>query len=388
VGSQGAVALKGRRLAAAIEVWKTQPKSEQSPRPGPVELEVWEGGWSSSQPGPCGALKAGLNGDPLAPRTNTWCEVLTPRSHRGTSWRKEAVLGGAKTGAVAVAYRSSGSLVVAFSRPGGVYIAESPLWRPKRLLATSAESVRLVPLPGGDLALAAIVSRPGRSELELTRSNGDSWSRPISFAAQPGLNMVAGSSQIGLIFRDREGRLVLERRTDNLALLEHRTFDVRTRGALGSLRGGEIGVAVADPLSGHALQLRLYRVSRGALILLTRERVPTYEPGAVATTTLTAEVTVKVERERLDGVVQTGRVVRALYGGFLHGHTTKHVEVSRWLYEGGTVFASDWPRWAVLEQRSEGQMRVGKPTVHWASFDLILFQPPALELERAAGSSR
>jgi len=44
--------------------------------------------------------------------------------------------------------------------------------------------------------------------------------------------------------------LVLERRTDKLALIEHRTFGDRTRGALGVLRGGHIGVAIADPLRG------------------------------------------------------------------------------------------------------------------------------------------
>jgi hypothetical protein len=380
VGSQGTVALKGRRLAAAIEVWKKQPKSEQTPHPGPVELEVWEGRWSSSQPGPCGAMKPGLNGDLLAPRTNTWCAALTRRSHRGTSWREVARLGGAKTGAVAVAYRSTGSLAVAFSRSSGVYIAEAPSWRPKRLLAKSARSVRLAPLPGGDLSLAAIVSRAGGPELELSRSYAERWSPPISISAQPGLNMVSGSSQIALIFRDRAGRLVLERRTDKLALIEHRTFGIRTRGALGVLRGGHIGVAIADPLRGLALQLRLYRVSGKTTVLLTEERVPTYKRHAVATTTLTRDLSVRVEQKRLIGVMQTGQVVRALYGGIMHGHTTKHVLVSLWLSDREIGFASDWPRSAVLKQRLEEETTYGKPAAHWLSFTLTLFQPPTVQL--------
>jgi hypothetical protein len=387
-GSQGAVALKGRRLAAAIEVWKTQPKFEQPPRPGPVELEIWEGRWSRSQPGPCGAMKPGLNGDPLAPRTNTWCDVLKPRSHRGASWREVVHLEGAKTGAVAAAYRSNESLVVAFSRSGGVYIAESPSWRPRRLLAARAEAVSLAPLPGGELALAAIVSRPGGSALELTRSRAGRWSRPISVAARPGLELVAGGSQIALIFRDRENRLVLERRSDDLSLLEHRTFGVHTRAALGNLRGGRIGVAIADPLRGHALQLKLYRVGRKTLILLTQERVLTYKPAAVQTTTLNADVTVKVAQERLTGVVQTGRIVRALYGGLMHGHTTKPVLVSLWLYEGRLVFASGWPRWAVLAQRAKEETTTGKPTVRWTSFDLTLFQPPTRQLAALDATNR
>ena len=381
VGAQGAVALKGRRLAAAIEVWKNQPKSEQTPHPGPVELEVWEGRWSSSQPGPCGAIKPGLNGDRLAPRTNTWCAVLTRRSHRGASWREVARLGGAKIGAVAVAYRSTGSLAVAFSRSSGVYIAEAPSWRPKRLLAKSARSIRLAPLPGGDLSLAAIVSRPGGPELELSRSYAERWSPPISISAQPGLNMVSGSSQIVLIFRDRAGRLVLERRTEKLALIEHRSFGVRTRGALGVLRGGQIGVAIADPLRGLALQLRLYRVSGKTTVLLTKERVPTYkQPHAVATATLTRDLSARVERERLIGVMQTGGVVRALYGGIMHGDTTKHVLVSLWLNGGEIGFASDWPRSAVLGQRPEEETTYRTPAAHWLSFTLTLFQPPAVQL--------
>ena len=388
-GSKGAVALKGRRLAVAIEVWKTQPRS-QSPSSGPVNLEVWEGRWSTSQPGPCGERRSGPNGDPLAPRTNSWCEVLSPRSHRGTSWREEALLEGVKTGAVAVAYRSNGSLVVAYSRPGGVYVAEGPSWRPKRLLATSAESVRLVPLPGGDLVLAAIVSRPVASRLELTSSNAERWSRPISVAAQPGLDMVSGGSQIALTFRDRAGRLVLERRTYDLALLEHRTFGAHTRAALGTLRGGKIGVAVADPLRGHALQLKLFRVSRRAVSLLTRERLATYgRVGIVSASTTTTRVQrTQVDRERLIGVVQTGRVVRALYGGHSYGHTAEHVAVSFVLYEGGLAFASDWPRWAVLQQRPESEWQAGKPPVRWTSFNLTLFQPPELQLENAAVPSR
>jgi len=387
-GSQGAVALKGRRLAAAIEVWKTQPKFEQPPRPGPVNLEVWEGSWPISQPGPCGVLTRGLNGDPLAPRTNNWCRALAPSSHRGASWREVVHLEGAKTGAVAAAYRSNESLVVAFSRSGGVYIAESPSWRPRRLLAGRAEAVRLASLPGGELALAAIVSRPGGSALELTRSRAGRWSRPISVAARPGLELVAGGSQIALIFRDREGRLALERRSDDLSLLEHRTFGMHTRAALGNLRGGRIGVAIADPLRGHALQLKLYRVGRKTLILLTQERVSTYKPAAVQTTTLNADVTVKVAQERLTGVVQTGRIVRALYGGLMHGHTTKHVLVSLWLYEGRLVFASGWPRWAVLAQRANEETTTGKPTVRWTSFDLTLFQPPARQLAALDATSR
>lgn len=387
VGSQGAAALKGRQLAAAIEVWKTQPKSEQTPHPGPVELEIWEGRWPPSEPGPCGAIKPGLNGDLLAPRTNTWCDVLKPRSHRGTSWRKEAVLEGAKTGAVAVAFRSDGSPVAAFSRPGGVYIAESPLWQPKRLLASGAESVRLAPLPGGELALAAIVSRPGGSELELSRTYGERWSRPIPVAARPGLNMVSGSSQIAFTFRDRTGRLVLERRTDNLALLAHRSFGVHTRAALGTLRGGEIGVAVADPLRGHALRLRLFRVDRGALILLTRERVPTTTPTGVTTMTPIAAATAshvqktQVDEDSLTGVIQTGRVARALYSGDYFGHTTEHLELSFRLNEGSLAFTSDWPRWAVLRQTPERQTVFKKPDLRWTSFDLTLFQPPAAQFK-------
>lgn len=381
-GSQGAVALKGRRLAFVTSSWRKQKRGGavlRESRKGPVDLAVWEGRWPVSQPGPCGATSS-PSMDRLAPTTQTDCDILYPRSHPGTSWRVVARLPEPKAGAVAIAYRSNGRLAIAYSRPGGVYVAEAPSWRPERLLDTRAESIRLAPLAGGDLVLAAIVSRPGGSELELSRSHGERWSRPISIAARPGLNMVSGSSQIALTFRDRTGQLVLERRTDNFALLEHRSFGVHTRAALGTLRGGEIGIAVADPLRGHALQLRLYRVSRKTVILLTQERVSTYKPGAMQTATLTADVTVKVAQERLTGVVQTGRVVRALYGGLLHGHTTKHVLVSLWLYEGRLVFASDWPRWATLVSRSEKEQTFGRPTAGWTSFNLILFQPPARQL--------
>jgi hypothetical protein len=192
--------------------------------------------------------------------------------------------------------------------------------------------------------------------------------------------MVSGSSQIALIFRDRAGRLVLERRTDKLARIEHRTFGVRTRGALGVLRGGHIGVAIADPLRGLALQLRLYRVSGKTTVLLTKERVPTYKPHAVATTTLTRDLSVRVEQERLIGVMQTGEVVRALYGGIMHGQTTKHVLVSLWLNREEIGFASDWPRSAVLGQRPEEETTYGTPAAHWLSFTLTLFQPPAAQL--------
>jgi hypothetical protein len=384
-GSQGAVALKGRRLAVAIEVWKTPTTSQQLPRSssGPVNLEVWEGRWSTSQPGPCGAGKPGMYGDPLAPRTNNWCEVITRQSHRGTSWREVARFDGAKTGAVAAAYRSNGSLVVAFSRPNGVYITESPSWRPKRLLADSANSIRLTPLPGGELALAAIVSRPGGSELELSRSHGGHWSRSASVVAQPGLSMVSGGSQIALIFRDRGGRLVLERRTDELALLEHRTFGVHARAALGNLRGGKIGVAVADPLRAHEIQLRLFRVTRRALIPLTLERLSTRERGPIPVTSegTMGRLRAQVDRKSLTGVVQTGRVVRALYNGNSYGHVSEHIVVSTFIGEERLAFVSDWPRWAVLVQMTEKQTVFEKPDLRWTSFSLTLFQPPAAQLK-------
>lgn len=382
-GSQGAVALQGRRLAAAIEVWKTPTMPHLPPRSGPVNLEVWEGRWSASEPGPCGVMKPGMNGDPLAPRTNTWCEVISRRSHRGTSWREVARFEGAKAGAVAAAYRSSGSLVVAYSRPSGVYLAAGPSWRPKRVLVESARAIRLASLPHGDLALAAIVSRPGGSKLELSRSRGARWSQPISVVAQPGLNMVSGGSRIALIFRDRAGRLVLERRADDLALLDHRTFGAHARAALGNLRGGKIGVAVADPISGRALRLRLFRVSRDTLVPLTRERLSTREPTAIplSPTSTTGLQKVQVYKKTLSGVVQTGRVVRALYSGDSYGHVSEHVVVWFPFGEGRIAFASDWPRWAVLRQTPERQTVFKKPDLRWTSFDLTLFQPPAAQFK-------
>lgn len=384
-GSQGAVALKGRRLAFVASAWRKQTKGTremEATGKRPVDLAVWEGRWPASLPGPCGATMS-LTMDRLAPKTEASCDILDPRSHPGTYWKIVASLPESKARAVAIAYRSNGRLAVAYSRPGGVYIAESPSWRPKRVLATGAESVRLVPLAGGDLALAAIVSGPGGSELELSRSYIGHWSRSISVVAQPGLSMVSGGSQIALVFRDRAGRLVLERRTDDLALLQRRSFSTRARGALGSLRGGKIGVAVADPLRGHALRLRLFRASGKALILLARERVSTYKPVAIPITsaTTTGVYQTQVDRKTLTGVVQIGRVVRALYDGNSYGHAAEHVFVSFYLGEGRPAFVSDWPRWAVLQQTTQEETRFRKPDLRWTSFNLILFQPPAAQLK-------
>ena len=384
-GSQGAVALDGRRLAVAASSWRKQTTggAELSGfRKGPVDLAVWEGRWPASLPGPCGRLPR-PDMDRLAPMTQTDCDVLYPPSHRGAVWREVARVEGAKVGAVAIAYRSDDRLAIAYSRPDGIYFAEAPSWRPERLLDTRAESIRLAPLPGGDLALAAIVTRPGGSELELIRTRGGRWSRPISVAARPELSMVSTGSQVVLLFRDRQSRLVLERRTDGLALLEHRTFGVRTCGALGNLRGDEIGVAIADPLRGHALRLRLFRVSRGEVALLTRERLAIYGPGVIATTPTTLAAGIQkaqVYSPRPAGVVQTGQVVRALYAGSPHGHTAEHVALSFWLEKGGLAFASDWPRWVVLEQKPESDTTFGKPSAHWTSFNLTLFQPPERQL--------
>jgi hypothetical protein len=370
-GAQGAVALMGRHLAAAIETWRTKPTTQPS-SPGPTDLVVWEASWSAAQQGPCGVRKPGPGGNPLAPRTNGWCDAQSPSSHRGTSWQKVARFDGAKMSAVAVAYRSNGRLAVAYSKPGGVWLAEAPSWRPKRLLDGKAVSVKLVPLAHGDLALAAIVSRSGQSELELVCSRGGRWSEAISETARPGLSMVSGASQLALLFRDAGGRLVLERRTKALAPLERRTFGPRTLGALGNLRGGEIGLALDAPLRRHHSLLSVYRIDHSGRKLLARERLLTNRNSVINPT---SENRLDLKRKQLAGVVQTGRVVRALYGGYQHGHTKAHVVVTVSLWGGRMEFASDWPRWATLDLNTEQEQEFKKPTERWTAFRLTLSQP-------------
>lgn len=371
-GAQGAIALKGRRLAAVIEAWRVTP-TVQPPPPGPTDLVIWEGRWSASQLGPCGMTEPGLNGDVLAARTNSWCDVSDPASHGGTGWKEAARFKGVKVRAVAIAYRSSGSLAVAYSNSGGVWLAMAPLWRPQRVLGRRAVSIKLVSLEDGDLALAAIVPRAGYSELQLIRSYGSRWSGTISGTARPELFMISGTSQVALLFRDDDGRLVLERRTKALALLERKTFAARARGALGNLRGDAIGVAIAAPLRGRSELLEISRIDRRGLELLTRERLLIGDSNR-------GNGKLALDRDRLVGVTQTGKVVRALYAGFPYGHIAPHVAMSIWLKEGRVEFAADWPRWGVIEAKQEEMTVFGKPPGRWTSFDLTLGQPPERQL--------
>jgi hypothetical protein len=382
--AKGAVALRGRRLAAVIETWRTPP-TEQPPPPGPTDLVVLESRWLASQRGPCGAQQPGPNGDRLAPRTRNWCDVTDPSGYRGASWREAARFDAKKVRAVAIAYRSSGNLAVAYSKPGGVWLASAPLWRPRLLLSTSAVSVRLVSLDNDDLALAAIVIRSGGPRLELLRTYGNRWSRTISVAAQPGLSMTSSASQVALLFRDRGGRLVLERRTPTLALLGRKTFGLHARGALGNLPGNAIGLAVSTPLRKSVLFLRIFRIGRRGLDPLAQEQLllPSHS-AVIPVTTVTAPISdkaVNLRTEQLAGVIQTGRVVRALYGGHPYGHTVGHVAMSAWLSEGRLAFASDWPRWAALDGRQQETLSLGKVTARWTVFGLSLGQPPELQLE-------
>ncbi len=371
-GAQGAIALKGRRLAAVIEAWRVTP-TVQPPPPGPTDLVIWEGRWSASQLGPCGMIEPGLNGDVLAARTNSWCDVSDPVSHGGTAWKEAARFKGVKVRAVAIAYRSSGSLAVAYSNSGGVWLAVAPSWRPLRVLGQRAVSIKLVSLENGDLALAAIVSRSGYSELKLIRSYGRRWSRTISETARPGLFMVSGTSQVALLFRDDDGHLVLERRTKALALLERKTFVARARGALGNLRDDAIGVAIAAPLRDRSELLEISRIDRRGLELLTRERLLIGDGNL-------GHGKLALDRDRLIGVSQTGEVVRALYAGFPYGHIAPHVAMSIWLKEGRVEFAPDWPRWGAIEAKQEEMTVFGKPPGRWTAFDLTLGQPPERQL--------
>jgi hypothetical protein len=379
-GAQGAVALRGRRLAAAIETLRTDSPT-RSTASSPTDVVVWEGRWSASQPGPCGAVKPGLSLDRLAPTTNAWCEARGAASHRGASWRRVARLRGEKVGAVAIAYQSNGSLAVAYSRRDGVWFAAAPSWHPRRLLDKRASALKLVSLQGGDLALAAIVSRAGRSELELTRSHGKSWSRSISESARPGLSMASNGSQLALLFRDGVGRLVLERRARTLALLERKTFSERSRGALGNLRGGEIGLAISTSLQRRVVALRIFRISRAGINLLTRERLSI---GAASSYSPTEKQRVHLEEKQLAGVVQTGEVVRALYGGHLFVQTAKHVVLAYFGDSESVAFASDWPRWAALARTQSEEINAGKARVRKTEFELTLAQPPEQQLKKLA----
>ena len=89
----------------------------------------------------------------------------------------------------------------------------------------------------------------------------------------------------------------------------------------------------------------------------------------------------QVDRKSLTGVVQTGRVVRALYNGNSYGHVSEHIVVSTFIGEERLAFVSDWPRWAVLVQMTEKQTVFEKPDLRWTSFSLTLFQPPAAQLK-------
>ncbi|MGD0167678.1 MAG: hypothetical protein ABSC51_10410 [Gaiellaceae bacterium] len=373
-GAAGAVAISGRRLAVAIEVWRKQssqpPWSAGAMSSGPVDLELWEARWSATQPGPCGrADNPSLNPDRLSPDALDWCQA-------GSAPAVKKVASFAKTPVSAVAYRSDGRLALVYSRAGAVWLAQAPSWRSQRLLEAGARSIRLASLPDGDLALAAIVSRAGRSELELLRSFGDRWSQPLVEPAQPGLSLAAGSVQIALLFRDSFGRLVFERRSIALALRERRSFGARDIGALGNLRGGEIGVAVSRSLRRSSFELRIFRAGRGGLKLLSRETLVVGSRNY-----LESPYRVDVRRGQLAGVVQTGRVVRALYGGVPYGHTAARVAMSIYYRKGRLAFATDWPRWAVLQQDMGETTMWGKVTARWTNFDLTLAQPP----ERGSG---
>jgi hypothetical protein len=111
--------------------------------------------------------------------------------------------------------------------------------------------------------------------------------------------------------------------------------------------------------------------------------VSTYKPVAIPITsaTTTGVYQTQVDRKTLTGVVQIGRVVRALYDGNSYGHAAEHVFVSFYLGEGRPAFVSDWPRWAVLQQTTQEETRFRKPDLRWTSFNLILFQPPAAQLK-------
>ena len=333
---------------------------------GPVELVVVETRWSLSARGPCGRQPAYPDWDRLAPTTNNGCGMFNTSIQPGVSWRVAKRLERAKAGAVAIAYRSDDRIAIAYSRPDGVWLAEAPSWRPQRLLDTNAVSIRLTALPGGELALAAVVPRRGGSQLELLRTRSGRWTEPVIAAVgvRSELTVVSRGEQTVLLYRDRRNRLVLERRSRALALLGRRPFAARSSGALGALRGDRVGIAIAAPLAGGATLLEIYRTRERVLEPLTRERLPSSNHS---------------RPERLFGVAQTGSVVRALFGHGNAYHPAGHIAVSFWTTHSSGEFASDWPRWAILEVRSTGTMtsgRIEKST----EFDLHLAQPPELQL--------
>jgi hypothetical protein len=364
-GEQGAVALKGRRLALVASTWRNMGLGIGGSEKGPVDLVVVETRWSLSARGPCGRQPAYLDWDRLAPTTNNGCGMFNTPIQEGVSWRVVKRLERARAGAVAIAYRSDGRIAIAYSRPDGVWLAGAPSWRPQRLLDTNAVSISLTALPGGELALAAVVPRRGGSQLELLRTRSGRWKEPIIAAVgvRSELMMVSRGEQTVLLYRDRRNRLVLERRNRALALLARRSFAARSSGALGALRGDGVGIAIAAPLAGSATLLEIYRTRDGALERLTSERLPSSNHS---------------QPKRLFGVAQTGSVVRGLFGHGTAYHPAGHIAVSFWTARGGE-FASDWPRWAILEVRPTATMssgRIEKST----EFDLHLAQPPERQL--------
>ncbi|MGD0274076.1 MAG: hypothetical protein ABSB96_10155 [Gaiellaceae bacterium] len=372
-GEQGAVALKGKRLAFVASTWRNMGLGMTGPEKGPVDLVVVETRWSLSARGPCGRQPVYLDWDRLAPTTNNGCQVLNTPTQPGVSWRVVRRLERAKAGAVAIAYRSDGRIAIAYSRPDGVWLAEAPSWRPQRLLDTTAVSIRLTALPGGELSLAAVAPRRGGSQLELLRTRNGRWTEPVIAAVgvRSELMMVSRGEQTVLLYRDRSNRLVLDRRSRALALLARRPFAALSSGALGALRGDGVGIAIAAPLANGATLLEIYRTRGKALEPLTRERLPSSNHS---------------ESERLFGVAQTGSVVRALFGHGNAYHPAGHIAVSFWTASGGGEFASDWPRWAILEVRSTGTMNSGRMEKS-TEFDPHLAQPPERQLLNENGSN-
>lgn len=367
-----AVALQGRRLAAVTEGWKN-PTSGQSSKHGQAGIDVWEVHWSRAQRGPCGAVAPGVIQEGLSRRTSPACQIWFASNPGGVVWKRVARLEGARASALAASYLPGGRLVVAYSRMGGIWLVSAPAWNPRRVLAGRAGSLRLVALRGGDLALAATVHRAGRPELELIRSHGDRWSQPVAVEAQPGPKLVAGAAQLALLYRDRGGRLMLERRAEsNLSLLERRSFGTAARGALGNLRGDALGLAVATPLPGKELRLRTFRIEPEGLVPVTSE---TFNPRS------RLGLRFDTEPASLTGVIQTGSVVRALYGGFPRGHVSVHVAMTLWLRRKNAVFVSDWPRWAAIVRSPELMKSYEQPPTRWTSFDLVLGQPPERQLQ-------
>ncbi len=377
-GASGAVALEGRRLAFAGLVWKKDQSNAYAPSAGPTEIEVWQAHWAVDQGGPCGRWPGWSHDDPLAGRTAGGCGFLQTdtwvgmKPHDRVPWRNVASFRAANKGAIALTYAPSGRLALAFSRSGGIWVAEAPAWRARRLLTMSATALRLASSDDGALLLAAVVPVPDGGRLMLLRKKNDQW-QPIDqqeVAARSELELVAKGFQVDLLYRDRLSRLVLEQRNPKLSLLNRRFFLGNSVGAIGALRGDEIGLALTRPPAGGKTLLSIYRMRKGGMILSSVERLklPAGEQG---------------EAVRLLGVVQTGRVVRALFGPAKSYHPSGHVLYSFWAL-AGTGFVADWPRWAVVSERPMEAMSQGRKA-SWSQPAVIVGQPPARQLERTRG---